>query len=187
MDEITSYLVTAGLGIAAGAVLYRLQQTLDPTARLYWAETHGFAFSAGAVAVTTRTILIENGGRAPAKDVEITHVGKPQHFQLYPPRPHTDSMLADGHHVISIGTLAPKEAVAVELLAVAQGQGAMLAHTLQVRGNGIAALKVPAAPQRVWPRWMKKVAALSIWSGWAAWVVVLVWFGHRIGATMGFW
>ena len=60
MDEITSYLVTAGLGIAAGAVLYRLQQTLDPTARLYWAETHGFAFSAGAVAVTTRTILIEN-------------------------------------------------------------------------------------------------------------------------------
>ena len=72
MNQFVTIFVSAGAGLISGVILHWLRIRLDPSARLVWAVTHQAAFpieSPNRIAVT-RTVLIANGGRAAAEDVE---------------------------------------------------------------------------------------------------------------------
>jgi hypothetical protein len=187
MGNLAGYIATIVVSVIAGAILYRLKQRLDPTAKLYWAHTHAFAFGPSPqILITTRSVLIENNGRAAAEGVEVIHTGRPQHFQIYPPRQHTETTLPDGHHVIVLGKLAPKERVTLELLAVAPpGQAVGLPVTVMVRGDGILSMHVPVGPQRVFPRWLQRILLTVFFVGVITIVTGIVWLALLIAERVG--
>ena len=159
MNQFVTIFVSAGAGLISGVILHWLRIRLDPSARLVWAVTHQAAFpieSPNRIAVT-RTVLIANGGRAAAEDVEIVYAFRPQLFIVQPPRQFTDVPLANSH-TVRFAHLGPRQQLAIAELAVVDMKGE-LPLIVDVRCRGFPARQVPALPQRVFPLWIRVIFA----------------------------
>lgn len=70
------------------------------------------------VNVSTHTLTVQNVGWRTATQVEIVHGQAPQLFRFTPAINYTHGPTPSGQHVITIGALAPREWVALQVLTV---------------------------------------------------------------------
>lgn len=66
----------------------------------------------------TNTIMILNNGRVTATNVEVVFNFQPQFLNVWPPRSFTTILTSDRRHVLVFESLAPKEQIWCEVLAI---------------------------------------------------------------------
>ena len=90
-----------------------------------------------------------NTGREPATDVQITFNWRPQHFSVWPSRHYSEHIAPDQRFTLNVGTLPPKEFIAIDLLSVV----ADLPMITSAHCNECSAKIIPLSPQVVHPKW----------------------------------
>ena len=147
-------LISFALTSAGATAAYLLR----PKAKLIWGTSHGFIFTvpnanAGQppFTVSSQTLSVQNVGRAPAKNVEIHLAYKPEHFQIWPAFKYEAAFNLEGHFMISIPTLGPREWASAEMLQT-RGQ---LPIPLRVRSEQGEWKQVTIGPSRIMPRWFQ--------------------------------
>lgn len=91
-------------------------------ANLQFNTLHQFAFDLPMqgddpiLMVFTRSILIENVGRATATNIEVVHHRRPQNLKIFPPVDWSDTEGQENHHFLRIPRLPGKSAVTIEIL-----------------------------------------------------------------------
>jgi hypothetical protein len=95
---------------------------------LVWSSPHSWNFlitpppppegepPAPAFNVYTAAIFVQNRGRIPATDIELTFNWQPPNFNVWPLRPYETHRSPDGRFTIRLPNLAPKENFQVEML-----------------------------------------------------------------------
>jgi hypothetical protein len=122
MDETFRLILTHVITFVGGY----LSRYIEPRARLvHWFPGWvTFALPVPGAAppqtlnVSTHALTIWNSGWRPATQVEILHGTAPQLFRFIPQINFTQGMTPAGEHVISIGALAPREWVTLQVLTV---------------------------------------------------------------------
>lgn len=101
--------------------------------------------------INTRTIFIQNVGRAPAEDIEVHLTGKPEHFQIWPTFNYTCDTNPESHYVVKVGSLGRREYFTIEMLS---SNDNVLPIVTRVRTRQAEAKSVPMAPMQVFPKWL---------------------------------
>jgi hypothetical protein len=112
------------LPVALALIIGYLSRYTEPRSRIIHWFPIWFQFQVPVpngnqtVHIWTHQLTVQNVGYRPARSVEIVHRQRPQQFQIRPGVEFTETTNPTGEHVISIATLAPKEFVAIQILAV---------------------------------------------------------------------
>jgi hypothetical protein len=172
-QQTISFALTCGLAIA--------NYLLRPKAKLIWGPSHGFVFTVPNANVGqlpyyfySQTLNVQNVGRATAKNVEVHLVFKPEHFQVWPAFKYEAGFNPEGHFVINIPNLGPREWVSVEML---QTQNP-LPLPMRVRTEQGEWKQVAIGPSRIMPRWFHFVVWAFMLLGLfqlLQFVIALVW------------
>jgi hypothetical protein len=120
--------------------------------------------------VFTRTIWVQNVGRAAVDDVEIIFSNRPHHFEVWPQRLYREDNNPAGNLAIRLNGLNPREWVTITMLNVA----VQLPLVTNVRWKGGVATEAPMAPQQVFPRLVRLLVAGLMLSGIAFWLYLIV-------------
>lgn len=120
--------------------------------------------------VNTASVMIHNGGKKTANNVQIVFNWEPMCINNWPNRDYEEKTLPDGRYVRTFNTLSPKEFVGFEILAV----NAQLPELVNVRCDECVAVKVPMAPQQLLPPWKIKIAQALMMVGMAASAYLLI-------------
>jgi len=148
MENYLSYALTA---IASFIVSYALKY-VGPKSRLAWWNPHVFEYNlpneidknGPPIKLLTQTITIQNLGSVPAKNIEIKHKTKPDHFKLIPALDYTEQENDHKEHTVKINFLGPKEFFNIEFLTYKQ-----IAELLYIRSEWGHAQPISTQPVRV--------------------------------------
>lgn len=178
MEHITGYIVTGLVSLAVGLLLQRFQ---DKAKLLYWIPgSFLFQLKTPQLALRTDSLTIQNVGRKPAKDVEIIHKERPDHFQFSTQIAFVEENTPSGEHVIKIPSLGPKEYVNIQLLSHIKQP-----VLLNVRSAEGAAQLIQVRLQRVFPKvfYLLTAVFLFVGSGFCIyWIVLaLIFISRSIG------
>jgi hypothetical protein len=164
-------IISVVLSLVTTGILYLFRAR----AELIWASPHSWTFSitppaapAGQPAnvpfsIQTASIFIQNSGRLPATDVELTFNWEPQNLNIWPPRPFTTIKSPDGRFTMQFTNLAPKEFFQLELLASVQ-----LPLLTTVRSKECTGKLVQMVPSRtlkqsvIYLRWTLLVLGMAV-------------------------
>ena len=105
--------------------------------------------------VHTASVFIQNVGRLPATEVEITFNFPPQNHNIWPVRPYETHTSPDSRYTLKFINLAPKEQFQVELLSIPQ-----LPAVMGVRSKEVVAKKIEMRPMQVFKPWVY----ISFWT-----------------------
>jgi hypothetical protein len=141
VNAVSSFAGTVLVGIVLAAVA----KILDSRGRLRWAYPSQYAYSMpmqdGNLAVWTRLMWVANGGSAPLEDVEVVLNFRPQHYEVWPPRPFDTKALDNDREAILFGNLAPHETVTIAFLESRPGMA--LGDVVSVRSKNDTGKAVP--------------------------------------------
>ncbi len=188
-DEVLAVVIAAMLSIVIAIV----GRVISPRGRVKWAVTHQYSFlthpnppssapqqpsapSSAApqttqpVLVHTRTIWVQNVGRATVEDIEIIFNYRPHHFEIWPQRQFRETTNPAGNLLISVNGLNPREWITITMLNV----GVQLPLVTNVRWKGGVAREAPMAPQEILPRWARGSLGGLVLSGVVFWLYVIV-------------
>jgi hypothetical protein len=195
-DEVLAVVIAAGLS----AVIAIFRWFVTPRGRVKWAISHQHTFltypippppqpqlpttveqgAQGApaaasqptqpVLVYTRTIWVQNVGRATVNEAEIMFSNRPHHFEIWPQRQYTEAVNPAGNLMIKLDWLSRREWVTIVMLNV----GVLPPLVTNIRWNGGVAREAPMAPQEVAPRWLRSSLVALMLSGVVFWVYVIV-------------
>lgn len=159
-------------------IAWALSRASRPSVKLYASTPHEFMFRVPRPAdadrptesdhVYTRSVIIWNDGSTAATNVEIVFDSAPQCLNAWPGRVYETKPAPDGRHVLTLGSLAPKEQFGCELLSILTS----LPNVITVRCNEGVAEPVRTYPQGVTPPWKRNVQRFLGWAGVAAIVYV---------------
>lgn len=164
-------LVSLAFTLFGAAILYLARSR----AKLVWAMSHQFTYllkdqtptpaqasapaqnpsTATTMLVHTASVFVQNVGRLPATEVEITFNFPPQNYNVWPVRPYDTHVSPDSRFTLKFTNLAPKEQVQVELLSIPQ-----LPAVMGVRSKEVVAKRIEMRPFQVFKRWVY----LMIWT-----------------------
>lgn len=138
--------------------------------RIKWGVSHGFVFGVqnqnpapGAPSVTlysTRTVFVQNVGRATAEGIEVHFGYRPEHMQIWPTFNYTTGTNPENHFVVLVENLGRREHFTLELLLVRQ-----LPEVSRVRSKVGQGRQVGIAPSEVFPMWYRRMLVVLIWLG----------------------
>jgi hypothetical protein len=144
---------------ALTTVLSLIGRLLLPRSRIVWGVSHGFVFNlqgaAGPAQIHTRTVFVQNVGRAPAQSIEVHFNYKPEHFQVWPTFNYETATNPENRFTVTINNLSKREYFSIELVS-----GHMLPDVLRVRSPAGDAKNVPMAPVQIFAQWIRRVALL---------------------------
>lgn len=173
--EIVSFL-TPVFAVVVG-VFFRLR------ARLHYSIQHAWSFLveqplldqegkqiAPNQRVQTASIMLTNAGLAAAKSVEITFNWKPQIMNVWPARFYEQLEAPMGRFTLKFDSLAPREFIGIEIMSI----NAPLPDYTSIRSESAAGKKIEMHPQRVWPQWYLRLAAISMFLGAATSVYLTI-------------
>ncbi len=148
---------------------------------LIWSSPHSWNFlihtlsEPPAPSVTanihTASIFIQNIGRLPATEVELTFNWEPPNWNIWPQRAYTSHTARDGRFTLKFDNFAPRETLQLELLA-----NAPLPALLTVRSKECAGKLVAMIPTRTVSRAILYVRYILIILGMAACVYIPIKF-----------
>jgi hypothetical protein len=126
LDPITTSWI---LPIILAGALGLAGKILRPKEKVIWSNLRQFAFlfsgqpPTGANSdgqqpslIYTRTVLLQNAGKAVATNVEVYFVHRPEKYQLWPAVTYRESNTPEGNFVVTIERLVPGETLSIELL-----------------------------------------------------------------------
>lgn len=122
IETLSDKLIGAIITSLIGLLFWGIQRRLEPGAKLGWWMPHNFLFSLpvqnlpNPLLIQTSTLTVQNLGRKAAEEVQVIHQTKIDHFQLNPRRDYTETIAADGTHIINVGSLGPKEWLQIQVL-----------------------------------------------------------------------
>jgi len=147
MEPLIGYIATGIVSLVVGLLLQRFQSRPK---LLYWLPG-SFIFELKDPKVTIRTdsLTIQNVGRKPAKNVEIVHKYKPDHFHFSTAISFSEETTPNGEHIIKIPSLGAKEFVNIQLLSHVQQP-----ILLNVRSDDLPAQLIQVQLQRMFPKWV---------------------------------
>ena len=153
-DSVQTHAVAA----AVTFVLTAIGRLVRPKAKVVWGLSHAFVFGVpqsggGLLTINSRTIFVQNVGRAPAEDIEVHLAGKPEHFQVWPTFAYTCEQNPERHFVLKIASLGRREYFTIEMLSSGNN---VLPMVTRVRTPHGESKSVPMAPMQVFPRWVGK-------------------------------
>lgn len=158
MDELQGYIVTGIVSLVVGLLLQRA--AAKPRLQYWLPGAFLFELKEPNIALRTESITIQNTGRLPAKNLEIVHKSKPDHFQFSTAIPFTEEQNANGEHITKIASLGPKEFVNIQYLSHTN-----LPVLLNVRSEHGPAQLIQVHFQRVFPLWFNVLAAAMMLIG----------------------
>ena len=120
--------------------------------------------------IRTASITLRNSGLKTTNGVEVTFNWKPHFMSLNPARSHTDLENPHGRYTLRFESLAPSEAVTVEILAINNELPAMTA----VRSDDCGGELIAMAPQQIWPNWYLRVLAALLLLGGVTAIYLLI-------------
>lgn len=169
-------------------IAFLLNNNLKGRAKLVYAQPHQWIFKVdqpllkddGSVAAPTQTahtrsILVVNRGREPAKNVEVVLNYKPLSVNVWPSRDYGEKTAPDRRYIVTFPSLAPGESLGLEVLTINMD----LPQLIGVRSESSVAKEIGMLPQPVVGRPLQALVALLMFSGAAAltyWVIVLLQF-----------
>jgi hypothetical protein len=148
---------------------------------LYWLPgSFTFKLKEPDMLVRTDALTIQNIGRQTAKDIEIIHKEKLDHFEFSTPIDFAESTSPSGEHVIKIASLGPKEHINIQLLSHAK-----LPMLLNVRSAEGQARAIQVQLQRIFSKSIQALAVvlMAIGGGFVLYWVVrsVVFLSKAIG------
>lgn len=105
--------------------------------------------------VSTASIVSENSGLEPAKNVEYTFNWKPPIYTVFPGRAFQAEDTAMGRWSIKLESLAPGEVFGIEIMSINQELPLISA----MRSDEAAAKLITMVPQRQFPLWFNRLVA----------------------------
>lgn len=144
--EVQANLLAFVLTAASGLLI----RAFAPRAKVLWGLSHQFAFSIPQregpnTAIYSRTVFITNTGLAPADDVEVHFVFRPEHYQIWPTYDYTEHLTPDQHCIIKLKSMGRSERASIELLQSVIPPPSVI----RVRTRAGECREVPLAPMRV--------------------------------------
>jgi len=144
------------VSVLVPAVLY----VFRPKSRIIWSHLHGSVFllpgakqsdgqNGPPISVHTRTVLIQNIGKATADSIEVYWPFKLENFELWPRVKYSEETLGNGTFVLMIERMVPKELVMIELLNVNN----QIPDVTRVRSANHEGIQLAMIWQRVFPKW----------------------------------
>jgi hypothetical protein len=138
--------------------------------RIKWGVSHGFVFDVqnqnpaqGGPPFTlfhTRTVFVQNTGRATAEGIEVHFSRHPEHMQIWPTFNYTTAANPENHFVVLIENLGRREHLTLELLSMFQ-----LPDVLRVRSKVGEGRQVGITSSEVFPAWYRRMLLTLIWLG----------------------
>lgn len=166
----------------SAVALLALQRLFRMKARLHYAVGHSWNMlvdeplvGADGVKLTdkqivrTASITVTNSGLLPARNLEVTFNWRPPIYNVWPARIFATEVGEMNRFALRFDSLAPNEAVNVEIMAVNQE----LPLVTVVRSDDRVAKLISMSPQRVWPRWVLILVAIDMLLGLAAAIYLL--------------
>jgi hypothetical protein len=120
-------------------------------------------------AVTTSYVLI-NSGRETATKVEIVFNWKPACLNIWPIRHYEEHDEADGRYVMIFDSLAPREAIAMELLTINADPPAIIT----ARCDQCVSTNIQLLPHPVIKPWQRRIALALIFAGFSFTIYVSI-------------
>lgn len=124
--------------------------------------------------IQTASLIVQNSGREPATDVEVTFNWKPYIYNIWPSRPYDIHVSPDNRFTLKFANLAPKEFFQVELIS----PGLNLPQVMSVRCRECAGKLIQMRPMRVWPNWVYAILSCLMLLG----VSAIIYFVMKVGA-----
>ena len=155
MENLVGYVAVGAVSLAVGLLLTYLQ----PKAKvLYW-SAHSFRFDLTQqnVVLWTDALTVQNVGRRAAENVELVMDGQPDFFQFSPAMPFSQETTPEGHFVLRIATLGPKEFFTLQVLSYTA-----VPVLLNLRSTAGKADPMPVQIQRAYPQWFGALAAVCM-------------------------
>lgn len=178
MEPLIGYLATGIVSLIVGLLLQRFQ---SKPKLLYWLPgSFLFELKDPKVIIRTDSLTIQNVGRKPAKNVEIVHKYKPDHFHFSTAISFFEETSPNGEHIIKIPSLGAKEFVNIQLLSHIQQP-----ILLNVRSDDSPAQLIQVHLQRVLPKWIYASATFLLLLGFGFalyWIILSVIF---LSASIG--
>lgn len=173
MENFAGYIATGIVSLLVGIALQRLK---DRPKLLYWIPgSFLFQLKQQNVELRTDSLTIQNVGREPAKDLEIVHKQRPDHFQFSTAIAFTEETNPTGEHIIKIANLGANEHINLQLISFKA-----IPVLLAVRSATGQAQSIEVHLQRVIPRWLQVSAGAAMLLGagfflyWAGSAVVFL-------------
>ena len=163
LDIFMTDLASLAFTLVGAAILYLVRSRT----KLVWAMSHQFTYllknqtptpasppaqnssTAITMLVHTASVFIQNVGRLPATEVEITFNFPPQNHNIWPVRPYETHTSPDSRFTLKFANLAPKEQFQVELLSIPQ-----LPAVVGIRSKEVVAKKIEMRPFQVFKPWV---------------------------------
>lgn len=164
-------------------LMWALNRYLKERARLQIATPHSFTFLveqpivgenkkiiSPTQTVHTRSFYIINSGRETSTHIELVFNWRPQYFNIWPPRHFNEHNEKDGRYAIIFDSLAPKEAIGIELLSVNKELPALLI----VRSDQCLAKEIKTQPTQVVGPFTRYAALFCIFLGIATSIYLII-------------
>lgn len=161
-DSLASASIGAALGFLAGWAL----KYVGPKSQVVYWFPHASFFplpqqgSQNPLQLITNTVIVQNLGRHPAKNVEVVYSTVPTHLTMTPSRTYTQGTTPPGYHVITVPSLGHNEGFTIEVLGIGTAPAVM-----SVRSEDGAAKMMAVMPQRIWPWWVNWSVGILMLAG----------------------
>jgi hypothetical protein len=153
------------LAFALTAVGYAAQYALRPQVNLVWTQLHGFCYrlpgEESNTLVYTRSVLIQNLGKAAAGSVEAVFTFRPQNSAVWSPREYQTGSNVENHFVMKFPNLAPGEFFTINLLNTDMEPPDLLS----LRCLEAVGYEIQIRPVRVLSRWILVLLQLLVFIG----------------------
>ncbi|VEN74256.1 conserved hypothetical protein [Candidatus Desulfarcum epimagneticum] len=156
--SIIGYITTGIVSLIVGLLLQRFQSK----PKLFYWLPGSFIFELKDPKITIRTdsLTIQNIGRKPAKNVEIVHKYRPDHFQFSTAIAFSEKTNPNDEHIIKIPSLGAKEFVNIQFLSHIKQP-----ILLNVRSDDLPAQLIQVHLQRTFPKWVHASAGFILFLG----------------------
>lgn len=118
LDPAHDFIISIALALVTAFLLWLLRAKV----KLTWGSTssnyHQFKLREDGekISIWTEKFFVQNSGKKAASNVEIVFSEHLTSFNLWPPRDHSTKLLENGHFVIHVPSIAPRELVIVDMI-----------------------------------------------------------------------
>lgn len=124
--------------------------------------------------IQTASLVVQNNGREPATDVEVTFNWTPHIYNIWPSRPYDTHVSPDNRFTLKFANLAPKEFFQVETIS----PGTNLPQVMSVRCKECTGKRIAVRPMRVYPNWVQAIIGCLLLLGVSAIIYLVI----KVGA-----
>lgn len=118
----------------------------------------------------TKSYVVINDGREPAKKLELIFNYKDMHLNIWPVKPYTESLDPNGRYVVTFEYVAPKESFRCEVLSI----NADLPELLTSRSEQGITKAISLYPQKVVNKYYIKFIQCCIFLGMASFIYIII-------------